>query len=193
MNSSIIIKPAENTVELEQILQLQSQNHIQNLTPENQKVNGFVTVKHDLELLTKMSHSAPQIIAKDKEEVVGYALVMLKEFREMIPVLIPMFDMFNHLSFGQRKVSDYRFYVMGQICVAEAYRGQGLVEALYVKHKELYSNTFDICLTEVSVNNRRSMKAHEKIGFQTIHTFKDQTDEWNILLWDWSLPLQKNY
>ncbi len=74
---------------------------------------------------------------------------------------------------------------MGQICISEAFRGQGIFEKLYLKHKEIYSGKFDICLTEVSVRNKRSMKAHERVGFQTIHTFKDKTDDWNILLWDW--------
>lgn len=75
---------------------------------------------------------------------------------------------------------------MGQICVAEGYRGQGIVDKLYASHRELYSKKFDFCLTEVSTSNARSMKAHERIGFKTIHTFTDATDEWNILLWNWA-------
>lgn len=30
------------------------------------------------------------------------------------------------------------------------------------------------------------MKAHESIGFKTIHTFEDETDQWNIIVWDWN-------
>jgi hypothetical protein len=30
------------------------------------------------------------------------------------------------------------------------------------------------------------MKAHVRTGFQTIHTFQDKIDNWNILLWDWN-------
>ena len=185
MKSQVIIKFAETKQELEQILKLQDLNHVRNLSPEDKRSNGFVTVKHDLELLTKMSNSAPQIIAKYNDEVVGYALVMLKEFCEMIPVLTPMFEMFNKLSYKQKQLSDYNFYVMGQICVSENHRGQGIFESLYLKHKEAYSDKFEICLTEVSVNNSRSMRAHERVGFQTIHSFQDETDKWNILLWDW--------
>ena len=133
-----------------------------------------------------MNDSARQIIAKVDNNVVGYALVMLLEFKEMIPVLAPMFEMFNNLSFDQKRISNYRFYVMGQVCISETHRGQGIFKQLYAKHKEVYADKFEICLTEVSVNNKRSMKAHEHVGFKTIHTFKDETDEWNILLWDWT-------
>jgi hypothetical protein len=186
MKDTIIIKLAETEDELEQILKLQDSNHIQNLSPKERKSNGFVTVKHDLEITTKMNNSARQVIAKDNETVVGYALVMLKEFSELIPVLTPMFAMFSNLSFNQMPLSSYKYYVMGQICIAESHRGSGIFEDLYLKHKEVYSDKFEICLTEVSVNNIRSMKAHVRTGFQTIHTFQDKTDNWNILLWDWN-------
>ncbi|MDQ3396016.1 MAG: GNAT family N-acetyltransferase [Bacteroidota bacterium] len=185
IQTSIIIKHAETKEELEQILILQDKNHVQSLSFEVKKTNGFVTVRHNLELLTKMSSAAQQIIAIDNDVVVGYALVMLKKFKEMIPVLIPMFEMFNNLEYNQRLLKDLKYYVMGQICIAETHRGQGIFEALYAKHKEVFSDKFDICLTEVSVNNTRSMKAHHKIGFNTVHSFEDETDVWNILLWDW--------
>ncbi|TAH07988.1 MAG: GNAT family N-acetyltransferase [Sphingobacteriia bacterium] len=185
MNKSIIIKKAETKQELEQILELQNKNHVLNLSIKDRELNGFVTVKHNIELLTKMNSSAQQIIAKENDVVVGYALVMLKEFTELIPVLVPMFEMFKNLSYNQKQLSDYKFYVMGQICIAETHRGQGIFEGLYSKHKEIYSADFEICLTEVSANNIRSMKAHKNLGFQTIYNFKDETDDWNILLWNW--------
>jgi hypothetical protein len=78
-----------------------------------------------------------------------------------------------------------KYYVMGQICVAENYRGQGVFDGLYQKHREKYSSQFDLLITEVSKRNTRSMKAHERVGFKTVHSFRDHTDEWNIILWDW--------
>ena len=185
MKTSIIIKYAETEDELSQILILQASNHIDDVSIEDRKTNGFVTVKHDIGLLTKMNDSAKQIIAKHNDIVVGYALVMLKDFSSMIPILTPMFDMFNNLTYMEKRLSNYRFYVMGQICIADTYWGQGIFKKLYLKHKELYSDIFEICLTEVSENNSRSMKAHKKVGFKTICSFRDETDYWNILLWDW--------
>ncbi|HYG37501.1 MAG TPA: GNAT family N-acetyltransferase [Cytophagales bacterium] len=185
MTTSVSIELARTDEDLEQILNLQKINHVENLTSLEKEVNGFVTVKHDIELLTKMNNTAPQIIAKENDTVVGYALVMFEEFGEMIPVLTPMFDMINQLNYNGKPLATYSYYVMGQICISEAFRGQGIFEKLYLKHKEIYSGKFEFCLTEVSVRNTRSMKAHEKMGFRTIHTFRDKTDEWNILLWDW--------
>jgi hypothetical protein len=185
MKPSVEIDLAETNKDLEQILSLQNANHIQNLTIEKCASDGFVTVRHDIDLLTAMNNAARQIIAKEQENVVGYALVMLKEFSETVPVLTPMFEMFKHLSYKGKPLDAYSYYIMGQICISAIYRGQGIFEKLYLKHKEIYSGKFDFCLTEVSVRNTRSMRAHKKMGFQVIHTFKDKTDDWNILLWDW--------
>ena len=67
--------------ELAQILTLQQVNHASSLSEADAARDGFVTVMHSFELLRKMNHAAPQIIAKDGESVVGYALVMLKSHR----------------------------------------------------------------------------------------------------------------
>lgn len=185
MNTTII-KLAQTTEELEQILELQEANLGRNLSAADKKSNGFVTVKHDLSVLKKMNAAASQIIAKDDDRVVGYALVMPKEFSAFVPVLVPMFEMFEKLSYNGKNLINYSYYVMGQICIADTHRGKGIFEQLYAKHKEAYSKQFEICLTEVSSSNTRSMRAHEKVGFKTIHNFDDQTDNWNIMVWDWT-------
>jgi ribosomal protein S18 acetylase RimI-like enzyme len=185
MSKVISIELAHSVEDLEQILALQAENHKSVVSKEGLS-NGFVTVKHNLTLLSSMNASAGQVIAKSEGTVVGYALVMLEEFKEKIPVLEPMFDMFKSLTFNQRPLPEFRYYVMGQICVADGFRGLSIVDRMYAKHKEIYSKRFDVCLTEVSTSNPRSMRAHERVGFKTIHTFSDATDEWNILLWDWS-------
>ena len=179
-------KLVESKIELEQILELQNDNHYDNLSLLSQKENGFVTVQHSFDLLSKMNEKAKQVIAVENGKVIGYALVMLKEFKNLVPVLIPMFNTFEKTTYKGSKLSDYNYYVMGQVCISEKYRGKEVFKNLYLKHKRIYSSEFDLRLTEVSSSNPRSIKAHQKIGFQIISTFKDATDEWNILSWDWN-------
>jgi ribosomal protein S18 acetylase RimI-like enzyme len=132
-----------------------------------------------------MNNEAKHIIAVDNDKVVGYALTMLKEYKNLIPVLVPMFAVFESIEYENTKLNNVNYYVMGQVCVADTHRGKGIFKALYEKHKEVYASKFDLLLTEVSSSNLRSMRAHEKVGFKTINTFKDATDEWNILSWNW--------
>lgn len=180
------IKLAETETELLQILTLQKENHVSLISPDVKKTEGFVTVKHDLNLLNTMNDLARQVIAVENGQVIAYALVMVKELKMDIPVLTPMFDMFKEINYKGGRLSDANFYVMGQVCVDKRYRGKGVFEMLYAKHREVYQSRFDLCITEVSSSNPRSMRAHEKVGFKTIHTFSDKTDEWNILTWDWN-------
>lgn len=180
------LKTAQTKAELEQILQLQQANHYDNISSHTKDQEGFVTVLHDLELLMRMNEAAGQIIAIDEAKVVAYALVMLNSFSQEIPVLEPMFEVFKTVDYRGKKLTDFTFYVMGQICIDKSYRGKGVFGQLYEKHKEIYSEQFQLCITEVSKNNVRSIRAHEKVGFKTIYTYRDQTDHWLIMAWDWS-------
>ena len=74
---------------------------------------------------------------------------------------------------------------MGQICVDQAYRRQGLFGALYDGHQQLLSNQYRCCLTEVSSDNTPSLKAHKKQGFETLKIYDGPQDRWHILCWDW--------
>src|SRR5687768_835773 len=96
--------------ELAQILTLQQANHASSLSEADAARDGFVTVMHTFELLKKMNQAAPQIIAKDGDSVIGYALVMLRSFSDMIPVLQPMFNRLSTINFGDKKVTDHSFY-----------------------------------------------------------------------------------
>jgi GNAT superfamily N-acetyltransferase len=110
---------------------------------------------------------------------------MFNDFKTMIPELVPMFNLFEEIDYKNKKLSTYTYYVMGQICIDKPYRGKGIFKDLYLKHKEFYSDKFELCLTEVSTRNIPSMKAHTKIGFEVINVYKDHIDEWNVLAWDW--------
>jgi len=188
MHSPYTLATVQHRTELEQILALQRGNLKQSLSDEEMRSQGFVTVLHDLPALERMHELAPSIIARQGGELVAYALTMPRECRTLMPVLVPMFELFDTLQYRGKPLKDYRFYVMGQICIDKAHRGRGLFERLYDKHRELYQPRFDFIITEVSARNPRSMRAHERVGFQTVHTYRDETDEWAVVLWDWRAP-----
>ncbi|MDB5231258.1 MAG: family N-acetyltransferase [Chitinophagaceae bacterium] len=174
-----------NEEELEQIYQLNQQNLKSNLSVEERNEQGFVTWLYSKELLNNMHRLAPSVIVKDEEKVVGYALVTLKESRAFHPDLKTMLDHLEELSYQNKKFSLHNYYLMGQVCIDKAYRGRGVFEMLYQHHKKIYGNRFDMLITEVSTSNIRSQRAHEKVGFKTIHTYPDAMDEWNVIVWDW--------
>jgi len=174
------------TDELQQILHLQQQNLRQHIDEVEMKSQGFVTLHHDLWVLQQMHELAPTVIIKDNDQVVAYALTMLKECRQLIPDLESMFALLDQLSWNNKPLNDYRFYVMGQVCVARPYRGQGLFDELFRHHKKIYQSQFDLFITEIATRNTRSVRAHERVGFKTIHSHRDELDEWVVVGWDWN-------
>ncbi len=124
---------------------------------------------------------------KDGEEVVGYALVMPRSFAVDGPILQPMFDLLDTLSWHRESLrTQDRWFVMGQICVAEGYRGMGVFDGMYQKMRELCGKEYDFVITEIAERNTRSIRAHERVGFQTLHTFSDAVagEDWRVVVWD---------
>lgn len=181
----IIFTTVATPDEVRQILDLQAQNLPTSLSAETMASQGFVTVRHDPAVLQRMNEVAPAVIAKDGEQLVGYALVMPREFAPQVPILLPMFEMLENLSWKNKSLRDNpRWFVMGQICVAEGYRGRGIFDGLYLKMKAEYRPRYDFTVTEVAERNTRSMRAHERVGFQTLHSYPDETigEVWRVIV-----------
>lgn len=182
----VICDTISTNEELEQILAIQQENHPSQLSEDKLKNSGFVTLLHTLDLLQEMNQIAPHIIAKVNDEVVGYALSMDPQLKNKIPILYPMFKMMDKVHYRNKKLTDWSYYVMGQICVKDGFKRKGIFSKMYHKHKEVFQDKYDLCITEVATRNIPSIKAHEKVGFKTVYEYQDTTDKWNIIAWDWS-------
>lgn len=171
--------------ELEQIHVLNQQN-LKDYIPEDEKLQeGFVSWHYSLQLLEQMHSLAPSIIVKRGEDVVGYALVTLKEACSFHKDLQLMIDNLVSVEYKGRPLMQYDFYLMGQVCIHKDYRGKGAFNLLYQQHKKVYSKEYELLVTEISASNKRSLRAHEKIGFETIYAYSDNNDEWNVVVWNW--------
>lgn len=167
--------------DLQDILHLQAKNVEAVLTDTERSSEGYVTVRHDLPLLTAMASYHPQIACKDGSSLVGYALVMDRTFRHHIPVLIPMFDQIDGLSHDGMALKDAPYVIMGQICIDKAYRKRRLFHGLYEHLFKTMAGAFDMVITEVSERNPRSYHAHLKAGFDHIHTY-ESGEKWHLML-----------
>ncbi|MCZ4224985.1 GNAT family N-acetyltransferase [Pedobacter rhodius] len=182
----IVITTSSTRKDLEGILALQRRNLSAGLSAEEKENQGFVTVAHGLADLEKMQSYEPNIIAKDGEKVIAYVLAMTEKSKSDIPVLISMFDGFNHIKYKGKAIAEYKYLVVGQVCVDKNYRGQGLFDKCYLEYREYFELDYDFAITEVAIINQRSMNAHKRVGFEEIYTAKDLTGlEWSVVIWDW--------
>ncbi len=175
----ITYKRASTEDELIQILELQKKNAVDAISATEKNNEGFVTVVHSYEILKQMNDACQHIIAKDDDLVVGYALVMLTEFRDEISILSAMFETAAEL------LGDKNYLAMGQICIAKEYRKQGIFRGIYNFYKKELQNEFDCLLTEVATDNVRSLNAHLNVGFKVLKTQVSNGISWELISWDW--------
>ena len=176
---------AQTPQDIEQILNLQQSNLPTAITAEELTREGFVTVAHTYDILWAMNQLHPHIVVKSDGKVVGYALVMLKQFRSQIPILEGLFTNLDQLTYRERQLVEIPYFVMGQVCIDKAFRGQGLFAGLYQQMKTQMQPHFELIVTSIAKRNPRSLRAHQKTGFQVIDQFKDEWDDWDIVAWDW--------
>jgi hypothetical protein len=174
--------------DVERILALQAANLREHVDAATAASEGFTSVRHDPAVLQAMNRAHPSAIARAGEELAGYCLMMPQGFREQVPILQPMFALLDQLHWrGRPLAGDPRWFVMGQVCVARDFRGMGVFDGLYRRLRETYAPQFDFTVTEISQRNPRSLRAHRRVGFETLHVYRDAAaDEvWEVVVWDW--------
>jgi len=168
--ANIKVDLVKDESELEQILQLQRRN----LTYTE---DGFVTVRHTLDILRSFHAAMPSVVAKQDDTVIGYAISMPRDASKLVPVLEPMFRRLDGLAVLENR----RWYVMGQVCIDQDWRGCGVFDGLYLEHRRRFSGRFQWLVTEISMRNRRSQRAHQRVGFIEIDHYRDPQDEWSVV------------
>jgi hypothetical protein len=181
----LYVKEVTTDDELIQVNVLNQQNLKQNLSSREQQEQGFVTWLYPVTLLEQIHTIAPSVIVKNEDKVVGYALVTPVEAGSFHPDLQTMMDHLQNINYNGSPLSSYSYYIMGQVCIDKGFRGKGIFNMMFQKHKELYCDRYNLLVTEISTGNSRSQLAHEKVGFTTIHNYEDALDEWNVVVWDW--------
>jgi L-amino acid N-acyltransferase YncA len=169
---------------LNQILDLQKRNLKKYLSEAEKESQGFVTAEHTFEQLKKINLAEPCVVITDNNVVIAYAIAMVESAAQDMPVFNELFSTVASLTFKNRPMTSYKYIFVGQLCIDKNYRGQGLAEKLYAFYKEELKSKYDFAVTDISEHNPRSLKAHQKSGFEVIHTFYDSFTEsnWNIVM-----------
>lgn len=187
-NKMIQIDTARTEADLMGILALQTQNLSRNLPSEVQQAQGFVTLQYTLSQMQQMHKLGPSVIAKDGDRVVGYAITAMPGALAFVPELESLFALLDTVPYEGQMLNMYPYYVVGQVCVDKDYRGQGIFDRLYQKHRAVYSDRFRLFITDISARNTRSLRAHERVGFRAVHSFHEPAaaEEWVVVVWDWN-------
>ncbi|NJN32893.1 MAG: GNAT family N-acetyltransferase [Saprospiraceae bacterium] len=173
MNYTIeVLKPEE----ISALLALQKENLKINLDTETIDSQGFVTFVYNPEIIADMM-TEPQIIAKFDDTIIGYALTTALTYARKMTLMRPLAELAETLTYQNTPLSSLRYYIIGQVCVRAGFRGIGVFDALYDGHRQLLASRYDCCITEIDWENKRSLAAHKRIGFEIIHEYFDPTSQ----------------
>ncbi len=172
----IYYKTASTIEELNQIIALQQENLPEAISEEEQKLEGFVTVRHTFDLLNRMNDVCAHIIAINEGKLIGYSLCMHPKFEDEIEVLHPMFTEIKKVVPGGK-----HFIVMGQICIDKGYRRQGVFRKLYATMLREIQPQFNSIITEVDLKNSRSLRAHYAVGFKLLSNYHSGGQDWALI------------
>ncbi|MCF8324302.1 MAG: GNAT family N-acetyltransferase [Leadbetterella sp.] len=179
---------ASSDESIRQILNLQKRNLKKHLSDAEKESQGFLTAEHTFEQLKKINDAEPSLIITDNGIVVAYAIAMLENAANDMPVFDDLFNTVARLTYKNLPMTSYKYIFVGQLCIDKNYRGQGLVEKLYAYYKEELKPKYQFAVTDINEHNPRSLKAHQKSGFEIIHSFFDNftKSNWNIVLMDFA-------
>ncbi len=189
MSGQVHFTTVSNAAEVRQISELQAANLPSALTPDTMASQGFVTVRHDLGVLQRMNEVALGDHRQGRRS--GRRLRAGDAARVRVGRADPAAAV-RHA--GCALVEDTllrdqpRWFVMGQVCIAEGYRGRGLFDGLYRAMAEAYRDRYDFTVTEVAARNTRSLRAHERAGFRTLQVYPDATtgEDWHVIVLDFT-------
>ena len=169
------------------ILELQLENWKNNLSEQEKKAQGFVTIRHTLDQLLLMHEQEPSLVLVDQEIVKGYCLALVPEIATKITFFKLLVERLDPLSFKGQPLRSYPFIIVGQVCIAKSHRGQGWFDKMYETYRLGLKDRYDFALTEVADDNQRSLKAHYRVGFETVKKYQDEHGTWwHVVVWDWS-------
>ncbi len=171
--------------DLADIIKLQKQNLVSNISKEERKQQGFVSVETPLKLLEEIAKQEGIAIARVKGRVVGYLMPMSVNHAKKVRLLDPFVERFKSIKFEGKDLNDYKYCILGQVCIDKDYRGKGILEKLYEELEKRLSKKYDLGVSEIGANNPRSLHAHlDKIGLKVAEQYSADGRDWYIVILD---------
>lgn len=161
--------------DFESMVKLQNENLATRL-PEDEKQQGFLSGSFSQEQFSELNNDLAVIVcvdesSKPESSVVGFLCASSVAFNQPYKLPATMTARFSNVTYKDRLLSDYSAVVAGPVCVDRNYRGQGVFESMYDCLLQNVPKEYDLISVLVSTNNPRSIRAHEKVGLETIDTF----------------------
>lgn len=140
------------------------------------------------------------------DRIIGYALCTMQSAEMHIPTLAGVFHIIESVSYQGKTLTNvplspghqqqeeqmtnvscnFHYLFMGQVCVHKEFRGKDVFAGLYQHMRNTMAPHFHGIVTAISPRNTRSLRAHSKVGFKSLHDFTSKGEDWKLVIWDFS-------
>ncbi len=167
--SSVICRRAQSQ-DFDLMVELQNANLVTRLT-EQEKQQGFLSGSFSASQFKELNDDLAVIVSLDGPNLVGFLCASSVAFNQNFRLPAAMTARFKDISYNGQPLSNYSSVVAGPVCVDRGHRGMGVFESMYDCLIETVPKEYDLITVLVSTSNPRSIKAHEKVGLETIDSF----------------------
>lgn len=168
--------------DFEGMVKLQDLNLVSKISDE-QKKDGFLSAAFSAAQFESMDNDGCVIVGFENE-VKAFLCASTPMFNLPFPLPSAMIERFASIDFNGKKLSQLQTIITGPVCIVESWRGKGVIEKLYeALYKELHGQ-YDAAVVFVSVENPRSIKAHEKLGMSVVDEFSFKEKNYVVMAVD---------
>src|SRR5439155_27022121 len=118
----------------------------------------------------------------DNGAVKGFLAAGTPEFNRARPLPAATIARFPDVSYEGSPLTDWRCCICGPVAIDSSARGTGAFEGMYRELFRILSQDYELAVTLVSVDNGRSLHAHEKVGYERVDNFTYNSREFIILV-----------
>lgn len=163
------------------IFKLAAACHYRNLSSEERQ-QGFLSAEFTLRQIAHMAGDLGIIVALESGRVVGFMCASGCDWDDQPAVVKGMLAELDRVDLQGRPLKSQRLFVYGPVCIDRAYRGQGLLRAMYRSLGSEVAGMYDGGVSFVAESNPRSLNAHVKgLGMTEVGRFAHEGRSYRIL------------
>lgn len=169
--------------DLTQIKDLSNLYNFKNISDDEKKKEGFVSLELSLDLLKQINNLLGILVIKINNKIIGYEIPLKLELADKINFLKPFIKRSLIHRYNDKPLNAENTVIEAQILINKNYKGKGLAEQLHKKFIEILRGKYSFIITEISDLNPRSLHFHiKKLGFDILEKYSTEGRNWYILI-----------
>lgn len=165
------------------ILNIQSENLRENLTPSQQK-DGYLSIAFSDNEFRDFNNSICVVVAKEHNKVIGYCCVASAKFNAQFPILDQIVASLSSYSIPgtQDMPTERKTCIYGPVCISKSHRGAGVLKKILSYGLEIAKEIgYSFCFSFISSENARSISAHMKLPLNNVGKVYYKNNEYFVL------------